>query len=265
MAVVFLASPDSLPHGFTHSQARYDSIISAISAVDSQEDVLLVVRDTASEHLARGARLALNDRRTAIHVTQAPATQFFMQAAVLDLLPADHLGLAPLVEKQVAANSYCQVLLSSVSKLAHPNPKLVDHALSALPWSRFLVDWTNQQISRDKQLRDVQAPLLIAAKSVSQWNEEKIDPLPPEVVWLPTQPRPVWQAKRWIELSAFFSYPESLAQGIVVSHGHEGAPRCISCSRLGSGERCLFCGVPIAGKTRDLSSQPQPELSGGTL
>jgi len=265
MAVVFIASPESLPHGFVHAQARYDSVFEEISRLAPDEDILLVVRDAVGERIARGVRMALSNRRIGIYATDAPVTLFFMYAAVLDLLPADHLGMAELVATQVAANSQCQVLVSSVAKISRPNPKLLDHALSALPWSRFRVDWTNQQITREKQLRTLQAPLLIAAKSQAQWKDDKLDPLPNDVVMLPSQPDSHWEAKRWIELSVFFLYPEALAQGIVDAGAREGAPRCVSCTRLGGGERCLFCEVPVKGNSHDVITNPQPEFAGGNL
>src|SRR5690625_2717898 len=189
MAVVFVASPESLPHGLECAEPTYDSLLDSVSKSPPDEDVVLVVRTAAAERVARGLRMSLNTSRIGIYRTEAPPTVFFMLAATLVVLPWDRLGLASAAERHLIGNSYTQVLMSSVSKVSQPNPKLLDHLISFFPWTRYVLDWTDQQIQRENDLREVQAPLLIAAHSQQRWKEGKIKPLPAHTVSLPTQDR----------------------------------------------------------------------------
>ena len=259
MAVVFVASPESLPHGLQHAEPNYDSLLDAVARFPNDEDIVFVVRTDAAERVVRGLRMSLNTRRIGIYRTTAPPTVFFMVAATLALLPPDRLGLASAVERQVIANSYTQVLMSSVARVSQPNPRLMDHVLSLFPWTRFVLDWTGQQIRREKDFRPVQPPLLVAAHSQQQWKPGKITALPPHAVTLPTQPLSAWESRKWVELSAVFAYPENISAEILSAHAPGSSGACVSCGRLGSGQRCIFCAVPVSSMERALSSEPQPQ------
>src|SRR5690625_7440161 len=83
MAVVFVASPESLPHGLECAEPTYDSLLDSVSKSPPDEDVVLVVRTAAAERVARGLRMSLNTSRIGIYRTEAPPTVFFMLAATL--------------------------------------------------------------------------------------------------------------------------------------------------------------------------------------
>src|SRR5690625_2057696 len=116
MAVIFVASPESLPVGLQQADPNWDSILTAISQVNADEDIVLVTRSAAAERVARGVRLSLNTERVGIYTSTVPPTLFFVLAATLALLPSDRLGVVGAVERRVIASSYTQVLMSSVAR-----------------------------------------------------------------------------------------------------------------------------------------------------
>src|SRR5690625_5865153 len=105
MAVVFVASPESLPHGLQHAEPNYDSLLDAVARFPNDEDIVFVMRTDAAERVVRGLRVSLNTRRIGIYRTNAPPTGFFLVAATLALLPQDWLGRASAVDRKDIANS----------------------------------------------------------------------------------------------------------------------------------------------------------------
>jgi len=264
MAVIFVASPESLPVGLQQADPNWDSILTAISQVNADEDIVLVTRSAAAERVARGVRLSLNTERVGIYTSTVPPTLFFVLAATLALLPSDRLGVVGAVERRVIASSYTQVLMSSVARVSHPNPTLLDHVISLVPGTRYLVDWTNQQIKRQKDLNPLEAPLYVTAYSAQQWPAEKVKPLPANAITLPSQPTPSWEARRWIEASAVFQQPEQIARETAGLHEVGRSAACVSCRRSGSDQRCIFCGVPVGHLELSVNSVPQTDLGGNS-
>src|SRR5699024_10919840 len=141
-----------------------------------------------------------------------------------------NLGLIGAIERYVVQRSYTQVLMSSVSRLERPNPTLIDHVGSLIPGTRYLVDWTRQQITRAKNLAPIEAPLHVLARSEHQWPEDKLLPLPPHAIALPVMAQ-AWDSRRWIELSAVFSPPEEVVRTVTAHHQPGQSPTCVGCGR----------------------------------
>ncbi|RYV52217.1 hypothetical protein [Pengzhenrongella frigida] len=226
-----------------------DDVVDALASVPSG-DVLLIAGGAQTAHAARIALSTLRRSDVALVEVSGSPTRRHAVRLGLDLLWPDAYGCADVVLAAVDAECSTQALVSSVTRLSDPNPRLTDHVASWFPGQFFAVDVDAGEIVRTR-IPELLLPTGEFAVLASQWSRPEgpeIAPLPNARVELAGPPRSApWQAKQWVEVTVMRSPIVDTVQRALAASQPRGCP---SCARAVTGAQCRFCGIVVAASTR---------------
>jgi hypothetical protein len=173
--------------------------------------------------------------------TQAAAAGAVAAASVV-VLPA---VAAPLLVAEVNRTSRRVAITSSVTRLQDPQPSLVQHAASLLPWTSFTVDVDRGEVVTGgrppRRAHGLSGPAFAAVSDDAA--RSMLDTLqgwigrPPIVV--PAPARAAGEARRWVEVTVMPAEPLTLVQRWAQS---VQLTTCLGCGRTAASPQCLFCG-----------------------
>lgn len=246
MSVLALAPAGQVPEGTLTVESDKESVVGAVLALSLQSDepVLVVCTDGPGRDAARAARLVLGASRVGIVELTVPPTAFFVSVAALRMLPPVALALAPSVLAGIAQDTRTVALLSSVTALERPRPSVGMDLASRLPGSVFRVDWTSQTISRDASL-DL-PPGVAVVTTVSERPVVGSGEVSGGATHLQlATDGSFWGSKRWYEATVLLRTLEESVEARLSPSVIAVTPRCVSCTRLVAGPRCVFCQIEV--------------------
>ncbi|MGO1315842.1 MAG: hypothetical protein ACTMIR_02230 [Cellulomonadaceae bacterium] len=239
MPIIAIVEPAAVPDGVLAAQPDLEAAVSAVQATPG--DVVLVSRTEPGRRTARATRLVLGAEHVGLLHIPVPATRFYALAAALAQLQDTDLGLTPSVADAAGALLRTQVLLSSVTSLEDPSPRMGQHLASLWPPSRFLLDWDARTLRRTREIPVIDGGLRVVAESAvalnlpdPPWSEADVEIHPDERLW---------PSSRWIEVTTLTAPLGDAAHRVAAGSVHQAS--CPACGRRGSGPTCVFCAVVL--------------------
>jgi hypothetical protein len=265
------AGADVVP---TPADSSTTALLELVRSTLAEGEALLLIRDGGDGVVQRAADVAaaaLRDEGVVVRTVRAPATRFAALATLMDEF-GQWLSvgvLAPAIPLVEAALSTVAVV-DSVAQLHHPVPTVVDHAMSHLPGSRFLV--LPDRVVRGGRLpsRSPSAPdagpgrgFVAASRDATAqaWRQELLDAAACKrvvAVWdrLPSW----WRSHRWAELTTVTEPTGRLLDRLTAALQ---VAACRWCGRQGAVTApCCFCGAG-AGPGPPRADQARHGHSGG--
>lgn len=249
-----------------HRAAQDDAAALALLEQLPPDAVLVVPAWAGADGLRRLRRARKLTERTdlALLPRDRPASRLLLATRLLQgsalFAPAECSAALDLVDAALATTA----LVDSVGGLVTPVPSLAQHALGAVPGTRFLVDLEAQQVRRiGSRMPTPDGPsggsavLCFGLPTAATWVEELLERVQPaQVEAEPPFDGPdgrFWGTARWVELTVLREPADDLLDRV----RHALPPlACPSCGRRAAGPSCLFCGVvPVAA-----SSSPRTDV-----
>ena len=255
-----------------HMAAQDDAAALALLEQLPEDAVLVVPAWAGADGLRRLRRARKLVERTdvALLPRDRPASRLLLATRLLEssvLFAAAECGAAlDLVDAALATTA----LVDSVGGLVTPVPSLTQHALGAVPGTRFLVDLEAQQVRRVGSRIPVpdgpsggSAVLCFGLPTAAAWVEELLELVQPaQVEAEPPFDGPdgrFWGTSRWAEVTVLRGAADELLDRV-----RQALPRlvCPSCGRRAAAPSCLFCGVvPVAAASPRADVRPLAEVS----
>ena len=245
MPVVAVAASRHVYRGSPYAAADPDEIMQLVMGIPKHKDVVLLSADPSALQATRAVRLALGEERIGLAHYDAPPTAFVFGVAGATLLPEGRLGLVPAVLAAVAAATTTTAYLSSVGSLERPVPKLTQHLVSSLPWTRFVVDWGSQtvQVAHGPRVPTGIAIMVSASERPMPDVDESGWPAARGV--LAGDDGSFWGSRRWLETSVLHERLDSVVAGLASREEVARHSACRSCGRVGGPGLCAFCQLPM--------------------
>jgi hypothetical protein len=243
--IIAIADQARVPGGVRSSAADRCAIADAIDDVPAGTEIVLVSSDPVGWQESRAIRLAFGQELIGLLRVDVPPTAFFLITAALAMLRDDQLGLASATAALASSVSSTQVLLSSVTSLDRPAPRFGQHLASMWPTTRYLVDWDTQSVARAQTVGSTAGIAAVIARSPKSFAEVDERTWPAERVELVVGAAAPWHASRWLEITTLRERLDEVIASVQHPEMTRALPTCRSCARLGWGERCVFCQLPL--------------------
>lgn len=260
MPIILVASHTFDVAGTTSVAADRRDIAAAVDATPRGAPIVLLCADEDAWSESRAVRLAYGRHDIGLLRCEIPTTALFVVVTALAIFRDRDLSLAGALSDLVSRATSTYVLMSSVTNLDRPTPSLVQHVASLWPPSRFVVDWSEQRVTRAETIPPVDGRVAVIARSAKPIDTFDEASLPVErvEVELGSGPGP-WRAARWVEVTTLHEWLEDIVAYVLDPTENRNRPTCRSCDRVGWGQLCVFCQLPLV----ESSLVPVVATSGG--